>query len=98
MTDPNEEIKMELKYLALICNNSPASQTVQEANKVARTHVYEEHIKEFDGKIEEDIFMNEESVFSLTLRRSILILEGSRTLKSTQLSFFRNLIKPFEIT
>ena len=54
---------MELKYLALICNNGPASQTLQEANKVACTHVYEEHIKKFDDEVEEDIFTNEQSVF-----------------------------------
>ena len=86
---------MELKYLALICNNGPASQTLQEANKVARTHVYEEHIKEFDDEAEEDIFTNEESVFFTYLKKKHADLGEFKNLKEYTAFLFQEFNQAF---
>ena len=96
--DPNEEIKLELKYLALICNNGPASQTLQEANKVAHAHVYEEHIREYNDAVEEDIFTNEESVFYSYLNKKQYGSWRIQVLKGIYYFFIKNSISCSGIT
>eukprot|EP01083_Nonionella_stella_P195033 718776_1 len=61
--DPNEEIKERLQLLQLICNRGPASQTLQESAKMARTYVYEKYIKGTDDEVEEDILREDEKAF-----------------------------------
>jgi hypothetical protein len=50
--------------LNIICQSGPASQTLQEAAKVGRSHVYDEHIKDNeDDDVEEDILTTDEKAF-----------------------------------
>ena len=44
MANKNEEFKRILKYLHLLCSTGPATQTLQEAMKVARTQVVEQYL------------------------------------------------------
>ena len=60
--DPNEEWKVTLQLLQIICHSGPASQTLQEAARVGRTHVYETYF-EGDDDVEEDILTNDEGAF-----------------------------------
>lgn len=60
--DPIEKWKVTLQLLQIICHSGPASQTLQEAMRVGRTHVYEEHFSR-DDEVEEDILTNDETAF-----------------------------------
>ena len=62
LEDPNEEWKITLQLLQIICDSGPASQTLQEAARVGRTYVYEEYFQG-DDAVEEDILTNEETAF-----------------------------------
>ena len=44
MGNKNEEFKRILKYFHLLCSTGPATQTLQEAMKVARTQVVEQYL------------------------------------------------------
>ena len=49
--DVNQELKTRLQLLQIICNSGPASQTLQEALKVACTHVYDKFLRTADDQI-----------------------------------------------
>lgn len=61
--DKNEEFKMTMKLLQILCNSGPASQTLQEAAKLGRAHVYDVHIKDYDDAVEKDILTSDEAAF-----------------------------------
>ena len=59
-----EEVKVWMQLMQLICSSGPASQTLQEAAKIGRTHVYEEYIKNNDDdEVEEEVMTSDESAF-----------------------------------
>ena len=60
--DPNEEWKTTLQLLQIICDSGPASQTLQEAARVARTHVYETYFDD-DDMVQEEIVTSDENAF-----------------------------------
>ena len=60
--DPNEEWKVTLQLLQIICHSGPASQPLQEAAWVGCAHVYEEFFQGND-EVEEDILTNDETAF-----------------------------------
>ena len=62
--DPNEEWKVTLQLLQIICHSGPATQTLQEAARVGLPHVYKEHLQNgVDDNVEEDILTNDETAF-----------------------------------
>ena len=60
--DPDEEWKTTLQLLQIICDSGPASQTLQEAERVGRTHVYEKYFNN-DDAVEEDIVTSDNNSF-----------------------------------
>jgi hypothetical protein len=62
--DPNEEIRVTVQLMQLICNSGPASQTLQEAARMGRTLVHDEHLKDDDNdEVVEDVLINDEAAF-----------------------------------
>jgi hypothetical protein len=62
--NPSEEWKVTLQLLQIICHSGPATQTLQEAVRVGRTHVYEEYLQEGAAdNVQEDILTNDENAF-----------------------------------
>ena len=60
--NPNEEWKVTLQLLQIICHSGPASQTLQDAMRIGRTGVFEEYLSG-DDAVEEDILTNDETAF-----------------------------------
>ena len=61
------EIKTTLQLMQLVCNSGPASQTLQEACRSGRQHVYDKYIKtaeEESNEVYEDVLTGEETAFS----------------------------------
>lgn len=61
--DKNEEFKLTMKLLQILCNSGPASQTLQEATKIGRTYVYDLHIRDYDDEAKKDILTSDEAAF-----------------------------------
>jgi hypothetical protein len=62
--DPNEEIWVTLQLMQLICNSGPASQTLQEAARIGRALVHDEHLKDDNNDdVVEDVLVNDEAAF-----------------------------------
>ena len=62
--DSKEEWKVTLQLLQFICHSSPASQTLQDCMRAARTRVYEKYLLN-DDDVEEDILTSDEPAFYL---------------------------------
>ena len=65
MTDKNEEFKTVVKLLHLLCTTGPATQTLQEAMKIARTYVVQDHcrINHPNENINWNALITDETVF-----------------------------------
>ena len=62
--DSKEEWKVTLQLLQIICHSGPASQTLQDSMRAARTRVYEKYLLN-DDEVEEDILTSDEPAFYL---------------------------------
>ena len=62
--DPNEEWKVTLKLLQIICHSDPATQTLQETARVGRAYVYEEYLQGgAEDNVEEDMLTSDQNAF-----------------------------------
>ena len=87
-----EEWKITLQLLQIICDSGPASQTLQEAARVGRIHVYETYF-EGDDRVEEDVLTKQDSmqmVFPMIFTESTTVMNSSNI-------FTKNTRGPFEI-
>ena len=95
--DADEKIKLQWKMMELICSNGTASQTLQEACKTGRQHVYDEHLKEYvdgDDEIQEEILVQDETVFFDYLERDFDDLDTA--VHATSAAFTAFLYKEFD--
>ena len=76
LEDKNEEIKLTMKMLGLICVGT-ATQTLQDAAKAARKHVYEEHLAvEYDiDSVQQEVLIEDEGAFFEFISRDFTELE-----------------------
>ena len=74
--DKNEEIKLTMKMLGLICLGT-ATQTLQDAAKAAKKQVYEEHLAvEYDiDSVQQEVLIEDEGAFFEFISRDFTELE-----------------------
>ena len=60
IADPNEEWKTTLQLLQIICQSGNANQTLQEATRIARTHIYENFVADNEDEVEEEILTGDD--------------------------------------
>ena len=63
--DEHELIMTTIRMMGLICKGGTATQTLQEAGRVARQGVYDEHLREFDeeDEVSKEILLGDELAF-----------------------------------
>jgi hypothetical protein len=79
--NPNEEIKVRLMLMQLICKSGPASQTLQESCRVARQFVYDEYLihsnLDAPDEVQEDVLVNDEKSFFDFLEKFFNLIDFS---------------------